>query len=111
MKKRDMSHLILLTSHDQVPEDMTEAEAREFWDTHAFTEEYIASMPPLSDDDFPPIGPPRKYQAVHLKREVFENVRKLARKRGMRVDDLIDSLATQALASEGDEKPLRVTGS
>ena len=111
MKKRDMSHLIPLTSYDQVPDNMTEAEAREFWDTHAFTEEYIASMPPLSDDDFPPLGPPRKYQAVHLKREVFEKVRKLARKRGVQVDDLIDSLATEALAAEGDEDRLRVSGS
>jgi len=111
MKKRDMSHLIPLTSYDQVPDNMTEAEAREFWDTHAFTEEYIASMPPLSDDDFPSLGPPRKYQAVHLKREVFEKVRKLARARSVRVDDLIDSLATQALAAEADQERLRVSGS
>lgn len=111
MKKRDMSHLIPLTSYDQVPDGMTEDEAHEFWSTHEFTEEYIASAPPVPDDALPPIGPPRKYQAVHLKREVFEKVRKLARKRGVRVDDLIDSLATQALAAEGDQERRRVSGS
>lgn len=111
MKKRDMSHLIPLTSYDQVPDGMTEDEAHEFWSTHAFTEEYIASAPPVPEDELPPIRPPRKYQAVHLKREVFEKVRKLARRRGVGVDDLIDSLASQALAAEGDEEPLRVSGS
>jgi hypothetical protein len=101
--------LIPLTSYDQEPEGMTEDEAREFWDTHAITEEYLASMPPVSDDDFPPIGPPRKYQAVYLKREVFEKVRRLARERGIRVEDLIGNLVDKALAAE--EERLRVTGS
>jgi hypothetical protein len=101
MNERDMSHLIPLTSYDQVPDNMTEAEAREFWDTHEITEEYLASMPPVSDDDFPPLGPPRKWVGIHLKREAYEKVRKLARKRGVRVDDLIDSLTTEALAAEG----------
>lgn len=107
MKKRDMSHLIPLTSYDQEPEGMTEDEAHEFWSTHAFTEEYIASAPPVPEDALPPIGPPRKWVGIHLKREVFEKVRKLARKRGVRVDDLIDTLATQALAAEGEEARVR----
>ncbi|MFN8633575.1 MAG: CopG family antitoxin [Chloroflexota bacterium] len=88
---------------------MTEAEAREFWDTHAITEEYIASAPPVSDDDFPPIRPPRKWVALHLKREVFQRARKLARRRGVRVDDLVDSLVRQALAAE--EEHVHATGS
>ena len=104
MTKREKQELIPLTSYDQEPEGMTEAEAREFWDTHAVTEEYLASMPPVADGDFPPVGPPRKWVGIHLRREVFEKVRKLARKRGVGVDDLIDSLATQALAAEGDEE-------
>ncbi len=45
--------LIPLTSIDQVPEDMTEDEAHKFWSTHEITEEYLASMPPLRDEDFP----------------------------------------------------------
>ena len=111
MTRRDKKELIPLTSYDQEPEGMTEAEAREFWDTHAITDEYLASMPPVSEDDFPPLGPPRKWMGIHLKRDVFEKVRKLARKRGVRVDDLIDSLATQALEAEGDEERRRVSGS
>jgi hypothetical protein len=111
MTKRDRQELIPLTSYDQEPEGMTEDEAHEFWSTHAFTEEYIASAPPVPEDALPPIGPPRKWVAIHVKRELLQKVRKLARRRGMRVDDLIDSLVTQALADEGEEEPLRVTSS
>lgn len=101
--------LIPLTSYDQEPEGMTEEEAREFWDTHAITEEYLASMPPPSDEDFPPFRPPRKWVDVHLKRADFERARKLARKRGMRVDDLIGELV--ARATEAEEEGVRAVSS
>jgi len=100
MRKRDKEKLIPLTSYDQVPPDMTEAEAREFWFTHEITDEYLASAPPVPADALPPFREPSKWVGMHLKREVFEKVRKLARKRGMRVDDLLDSLVTQHLAAE-----------
>ena len=99
MTKRE---LIPLTSYDQVPDGMTEDEAHEFWSTHAFSEEYIASAPPVPEDALPPFREPSKYQAIHLKCEIFQKVRRLARERGVRIDDLIVSLATQALAAEGD---------
>jgi hypothetical protein len=94
------SELIPLTSYDQVPRGMTEDEAHEFWSTHAITEEYLASAPPVPEEELPPIGPPSKWVAIHLRRPVYEKVRKLARARGVRVDDLIDSLATRALDAE-----------
>src|SRR5829696_850150 len=105
MRKRE---LIPLTSYDQEPEGMTEDEAHEFWSTHAITEEYLASAPPVPEEDLPPIGPPRMWVSIHLKREGFEKVRKLARQRGVHVYDLIDTLATQALAIDEQER-LRAT--
>ena len=108
MTNRDSRNLIPLTSYDQVPPDMTEAEAREFWVTHEITEEYLASAPPVPDDALPPFREPTKYQAIHLKREIFEKVRRLARQRGTTVQDLIDTLATEALAAA--DEPVRVAG-
>lgn len=101
--------LIPVTSYDQVPEGMTEDEAHEFWSTHEFTEEYIASAP-VTEDDLPPIGPPRTWRAVHLRREVFDKARKLARARGVTVNDLVDTLVTQALAAD-EKNRVRATGS
>jgi CopG antitoxin of type II toxin-antitoxin system len=107
MRRKD---LIPLTSIDQVPKDMTEDEAHELWSTHEITEEYLASAPPVPEEDLPPIRPPRKWVSLHLRRETFEKVRKLARQRGAPVSDLIDSLATQALTADEEER-LRATGS
>jgi hypothetical protein len=108
MRKKE---LVPLTSYDQEPEGMTEEEAREFWDTHAITEEYLASAPPVSEDDFPSIRPPRKWRSFHVRSEVFDKLRRLARQRGIQVNDLIDSLATQALAAEeaAEEASLKAT--
>lgn len=36
--------LIPVTDPSQVPENMTEDEARRFWETHCFTEEYLAGL-------------------------------------------------------------------
>jgi hypothetical protein len=106
MTKRD---LIPLTSYDREPEGMTEDEAHEFWSTHAITAEYLASAPPVPADALPPIGSPRTYRAIYLKRASFDRLRKLARRRGSRVDDLIDMLVTQAIAAE--DEATRVTAS
>jgi hypothetical protein len=100
MKKRDMSHLIPLTSYDQVPEGMTEDEAHEFWSTHAITEEYLASAPPVPDDELPPVGQLRKYGPVRLDREVFRKARWLARRRDVRLEEFIGALIEQELAAE-----------
>ncbi len=122
--------LIPLTSIDQVPEDMTEDEAHKFWSTHEITEEYLASMPPLRDEDFPPIGQLREYGPIQLDFEVFRKARWLARQHGVSLEDLIADLVSQAIAtrsyrkkrnddgsveqavsaSSGEKAPLRATG-
>ena len=105
MTKRE---LIPLTSYDDIPPDMTEAEARDFWDTHEITEEFLASAPPVPDDDLPPARP-SKYVAIYLNREAFGRARLLARRRGLRVADLFDVLVEEALAAE--EERARASGS
>jgi hypothetical protein len=78
---------------------MSEEEAREFWDTHAITEEYLATMPPVPEDAFPPIKP-RKYVALHLKRDFFQRIKQLARLRGLKVEELLEQLVEQGFADE-----------
>jgi hypothetical protein len=106
MRKRK---LIPLTSYDQEPEGMTEDEAHEFWSTHAFTEEYIASAPPVPDDVLPPISPLQEFGPIHLSFEVFRRARWLARRRGLSVEEYVGKLIHQELAAE--EKRIRGTGS
>ena len=109
MKKRERRDLIPLTSYDQVPPDMTEAEAREFWFTHEITEEYLASAPPVPEDELPPVGRLQKYGPILLDREVFRIARWLARRRDLSVEELVGQLVQQELAAE--EKRIRDTRS
>ena len=109
MKKRERQDLIPLTSYDQVPPDMTEAEAREFWFTHEITEEYMASAPPVPEDELPPAGQLQKYGPILLDREVFRIARWLARRQGLSVEAFVDKLIHQELAAE--EKRIRATPS
>ena len=45
--------LIPLTDPSQVPENMTEHEAHEFWSTHEITEEFWEKAEPVPEDELP----------------------------------------------------------
>ena len=107
--KRDRRELIPLTSYDQVPEGMTEDEAHEFWSTHAITDAYLASAPPVSEDEFPPVDQLRTYGPIQLDRGVFRKARWLARQRGVSIEALIGNLIDEAVAARS--KRPTVTGS
>ena len=93
------------------------SKSRAYWSSSAHSSaqwpgrhcRYLASAPPVSEEDLPPIRSPRKWVSIHLKRVGFEQVRKLARQYRACVADLVDTLATQALAADEHER-LRATG-
>jgi len=87
---------------------MTEAQARAFWDTHAITEEYLASAPHASEDEFPPVRPDTPYGRPQLSAAVMRRLRRVAWQRGVNVDVLMQELLEQALATE--EGRMRATG-
>lgn len=92
--------LIPLTSYDDVPDNMTEAEAREFWQTHEITEEYLATMPPVSEEDFPPVRPERPHGRPKLPPDVMRRLKQIAWQRRMNVDVLIQEIIEKGLADE-----------
>ena len=52
--------MIPLRAPEEVPEGMREEEAREVWDTHEITEEYLKKAGPPAKDVLPPAGEPRR---------------------------------------------------
>ena len=50
--------MIPLTDPEQIPDGMTEEEAREFWDTHEITEEYYEKTERPPEEELPPIRLP-----------------------------------------------------
>jgi len=51
---KEEKELIPVTDPSQVPDGMTEEEARDFWDTHSLTEEYFERTEPIPEDELPP---------------------------------------------------------
>ena len=96
--------LIPLTSFDQEPEGMTEAEAREFWQTHSITEEYLATMPTPPEDAFPPVRPDRPHGRPNLPVDVMRRLKQIAWQRKMNVDVLIQELIESGLAAEEERQ-------
>ena len=101
--------LIPLTSFDQEPDGMTEDEAHEFWSTHGITEEYLASAPPVSDEDLPPVRPERPHGRPNLPKDLMHRLKELAWQRGVNVDILIQELIERGLDAE--ESRQRAAGS
>lgn len=57
---------IPLTDPSQIPSGMTEEQAREFWDSHEITEQYLEKAGPVSADDLPEFRPRTKPVSVRL---------------------------------------------
>ena len=57
MKRPEKVRFIPLTDPSQIPDEMTEDEARTFWDTHELTETFLEKSQLKNDD-----GPPTRQQ-------------------------------------------------
>jgi hypothetical protein len=91
---------------------MTEEQAREFWDTHALTDEYLQKVPPASEEDLPPL---HGFADVNfwLPEETFQRLKALARKRHTSYRALLADFVTERLREEqqresvaGNERPV-----
>ncbi len=94
---------IPLTDPSQIPDAMTEDEARTFWDTHEITEEYLAKAQ-VSDDDGPPIRERRAVQSraisIRFENNTAERLKHLAAKKGMAYQTLLKQFVLERLYEE-----------
>lgn len=58
-RRAPASPLILVYRCEDRDVFASEQEEHEFWSTHAFTEELIAQLDPVSEGDLPPVRPHR----------------------------------------------------
>ncbi len=52
----------------EIPPDMSEEEAREFWDTHEITEEFLDKAEPVPEDMLPPARPHQAHRGALRRR-------------------------------------------
>lgn len=87
----------------EVPGLATEKEAREFWDTHEITEEYLESAGPSTEEDLPPAQPRTtrtKPIAVRFDEDVLERLKQLADHKHKGYQTLLKEFVSERLYEE-----------
>jgi predicted DNA binding CopG/RHH family protein len=90
-----------LTDPKQVPEAMTEEEARAFWETHEVTEAYL-SKAEVNEPEGLPKRTPTASQSINLRLEVstLKRLKALAARKQMGYQTLLKSFLTERLYEE-----------
>ena len=87
----------------EVPDLTTEKEAREFWDTHEVTEEYLENVGPVSEEDMPPVQPRTSRTrpiAVRFDEDVLERLKQLADRKHKGYQTLLKEFVSERLYEE-----------
>ena len=92
--------IISLGDPAEVPENMTEEEEREFWDTHGVTEEFLDKAGPVLEGMLPPARPRTRPIAVRFDDDTLERLRFLANKKHKGYQTLLKEFITERLYEE-----------
>jgi uncharacterized protein (DUF4415 family) len=87
----------------EVPDLATEKEAREFWDTHEVTEEYLESAGPVAEKGMPPARPRASRTtpiAVRFDVDVLERLKQLAEHKHKGYQTLLKEFVSERLYEE-----------
>ena len=90
-----------LTDPKQVPENMSEAEARDFWQTHSVTDEYLAKSE-VDESKLPPTRPRKasRHTSIRLDKDTVERLRVLSERKGKGYQTLIKEFIAERLYEE-----------
>jgi hypothetical protein len=93
--------LIPLRDPGEIPPNMTKHEAREFWDTHEVTEEYLKRAGPVPDSVLPSASDGTRTIRLHVDADTLRRIKALARKKRMTPQALLmEALAEWLPAAE-----------
>ena len=104
--KTNEQGFILVYSDDDIPDFKTDQEEHEFWDTHAFSEEYTDRAIERAKHEEIPLPPAREHTvqskriSLTLEQDTIERLKRLARKKGMGYQTLLKSFVSERLYEE-----------
>lgn len=84
----------------EIPPDMSEEEAREFWDTHEITEEFLEKAGPVPEGILPPARPRTRPIAVRFDDDTLKRLRLLAEKKHKGYQTLLKEFVAERLYEE-----------
>lgn len=105
-----VKRLVPLRAPDEIPPNMTEQQAREFWDTHEVTEEYLKRAGPVPDYALPAAGDETRTVPLRIDAETFRRVKALARRKQMTPDALLTEVLADWLPAAEQREGLTSRG-
>lgn len=92
--------LIPLRDPSEIPANMTEAEEREFWDTHEITEEFLEKAGPVPEHELPTPRPRTRPVSLRLDDDVLSRLKDMARKKNKGYQTLLKEFVVERLYEE-----------
>jgi len=92
-----------LTSRDEIPANMTDDEAADFWATHTMSEELLESS--LADDDLPRRNGRTRTISIRLEHDLLERIQEVASRKHMGYQTLMKQFLIERVYEE--EKSIR----
>jgi hypothetical protein len=86
---------------------MSEEQAREFWDTHSLTEEYLQKTHPMAEEDLPPLDGFAEVK-FWLPEATFQRLKALARKRHTSYRTLLVGCVSNHLCDQKQREELAI---
>ncbi len=97
MKQRE---LIPLRSATDIPEGLTEAQARDFWDTHEVTDEYLEKAESVPPKLLPPVRARSTHIALRIHEDTLRRIKAVARRRHKGYQTLLKEFVIERLYEE-----------
>ena len=92
--------MIPLRDPSQIPQDMTEEEARKFWDTHEITEEYLQKAGEVPEGELPRANPRTKPISLRFDEDMLERLKALAKTKHKGYQTLLKEFVVERLYEE-----------
>lgn len=93
--------MIPLRDPSEIPEDMSEKQEAEFWDTHEITEEFLEKMGPVPEGVLPPPTRARtKPISLRFDDDVLQRLKAVAEKKHKGYQTLLKEFVTERLYEE-----------
>ncbi len=91
-----------INDFSEIPENMSEAEAADFWSTHSLGEKLLDQMESAADDpELPPVRPRKSLStSIRLDADVLKRLKVLAQKKGKGYQTLLKEFVLERLYEE-----------
>lgn len=92
--------LIEIHGPEEIPDNMTEAEAAEFWGTHSMSEEFMEKAEPVPEHELPTPRPRTRPVSLRLDDDVLSRLKNVARKKNKGYQTLLKEFVVERLYEE-----------